>query len=728
RQKHSVDIVFLELLKVVSWFNPFIYLLQNSLKTVHEYIADEQTAAYETDALTYSSFLVNNAYGAGGSSITHSFFNYNLLKKRIVMLNQKRSGNLARLKYLIAVPVCAGLLCASTLAFSKTYGWVDIDPAKAVKLEVIKSTLQTPVKPTAFKFPPPSVYKKGYGRLMGHIQHNVHYTDAVKDEKNSFVGISLNVRADHKIADVSIFKSADNGYDAIAKEAFAGFDGVVLANPGKHTFMLNFFSEKGYNNEKNLDGSKYDVNLVIVRPKPGEDQVKFPPPIVKRDQVKFPPPIVKPDAKASNEKVDTISKADFTAFYKDLANKIRYPAADRDKGIVGRAVLQFYVDKDKTIQYIKVIRSPSDNLSQEIIRVLKSSPYLKAFKGGTWSLPVAFTMNGGFEATQGGSAIVYNPNGFNIPAMVQPTGYLNEVVIRSYTSKPVTPVQTADAIEKPDLEKLGLYFSRNIKYPAADRQETIGGRVITLFSVDADHNLQYAKVVRTPSAAMGDEVIRVLKKCTDFDPLKPGVQYTLRVAFTLGYEDSSTGIEIEPKYRGGTESPKIYNPNAVAIPFGGGLVLNDVVIRGYIKKQATPGKTSGDATKPDFTEFKRYFVNAISYPLEAKQQGVGGVVFTLFSVDNSYKVAYIRITKSPAERLSNEVINALKAMPAMATLKPGAIYVLPVNFFRPDGSVFKPRTLANGSELTYKSGSAIASTDDLIAINLAPINAFGPGY
>ncbi|MBC7401098.1 MAG: hypothetical protein H7289_14255, partial [Mucilaginibacter sp.] len=173
RQKHSVDIVFLELLKVISWFNPFIYLLQNSLKTVHEYIADEQTAAYETDALTYSSFLVNNAYGAGGSSITHSFFNYNLLKKRIVMLNQKRSGNLARLKYLVTVPVCAGLLCASTLAFSKTYGWVDIDPAKAVKLEVIKSTLQTPVKPAAFKFPPPSVYKKGYGRLMGHIQHNV---------------------------------------------------------------------------------------------------------------------------------------------------------------------------------------------------------------------------------------------------------------------------------------------------------------------------------------------------------------------------------------------------------------------------------------------------------------------------------------------------------------------------------------------------------------------------
>jgi BlaR1 peptidase M56/Gram-negative bacterial TonB protein C-terminal len=127
-QKHSFDIVFLELIKIINWFNPFIYLLQRSLKTVHEYIADEQTAAYENDALAYSSFLVSNAYGISGSSITHSFFNYNLLKKRIVMLNQKRSGNLARLKYLMVLPVFAALLCVSTLGFSKTYGWVDVAP------------------------------------------------------------------------------------------------------------------------------------------------------------------------------------------------------------------------------------------------------------------------------------------------------------------------------------------------------------------------------------------------------------------------------------------------------------------------------------------------------------------------------------------------------------------------------------------------------------------------
>jgi hypothetical protein len=130
RQKHSADIIFVELLKIINWFNPFVYLLQASIKNLHEYIADEQTAANENDVIAYSTFLVNNAYGLSGSSITHSFFNYNLLKKRIIMLNQQRSGNLARLKYLLVVPIIAGLLCASTLAFSKSYGIVDLLPSK----------------------------------------------------------------------------------------------------------------------------------------------------------------------------------------------------------------------------------------------------------------------------------------------------------------------------------------------------------------------------------------------------------------------------------------------------------------------------------------------------------------------------------------------------------------------------------------------------------------------
>ncbi|SDT21555.1 BlaR1 peptidase M56 [Mucilaginibacter mallensis] len=163
-QKHSADIVFIEILKIINWFNPFIYILQYSLKAIHEYIADEKTAATEIDALTYSSFLVHNAYGLSGSSITHSFFNYNLLKKRIIMLNQKRSGSLARLKYLLAVPICGGLLCVSTLAFSKNYGWVVLMKPKS-------DTIAKPPPPPA----PPKVKVTDVRLLPPPTRENVRF-------------------------------------------------------------------------------------------------------------------------------------------------------------------------------------------------------------------------------------------------------------------------------------------------------------------------------------------------------------------------------------------------------------------------------------------------------------------------------------------------------------------------------------------------------------------------
>jgi hypothetical protein len=128
RQKHSWDIIYLELLKIISWFNPIIYLLQHSIKELHEFIADNETAGTENNTIAYAGFLLNNAYGISGDNLTSTFFNKSLLKKRIIMLHQKRSGKSARLKYLLALPTFVALLCLSTFTFSKDYGWINIAP------------------------------------------------------------------------------------------------------------------------------------------------------------------------------------------------------------------------------------------------------------------------------------------------------------------------------------------------------------------------------------------------------------------------------------------------------------------------------------------------------------------------------------------------------------------------------------------------------------------------
>jgi len=132
RQKHSWDIMYLELFKIINWFNPVAYLLQNSMKEVHEFIADSQTAGLVQSAEVYTDFLVNNAYGINENTLINTFFNQSLLKKRIMMLHQKRSGKAARLKYLLALPLICGLLCVSTLGFGKAYALIDLAPRHGI--------------------------------------------------------------------------------------------------------------------------------------------------------------------------------------------------------------------------------------------------------------------------------------------------------------------------------------------------------------------------------------------------------------------------------------------------------------------------------------------------------------------------------------------------------------------------------------------------------------------
>ncbi|RVT98085.1 M56 family peptidase [Mucilaginibacter limnophilus] len=236
RQKHSVDILFTEIIKIVFWFNPLVYLLQNSLKIQHEYIADEETAG--NDNLAYSTFLVNNAYGLSGGAVTNSFFNYKLLKKRIIMLNKQRSGKLARLKYLLTVPLCAGMLCASTLSFSKNYG-VDLLPRQ------VKAIKAAPASPDTVPQPPTvtSVRRsdKPLNELFNHIAKTVTYPAQAREKKVAgTVWVKFSLSSEGVIRDIKIDKSVGSGLDEAVIKSMKSFTGIIAKKSGPVTFPVTF--------------------------------------------------------------------------------------------------------------------------------------------------------------------------------------------------------------------------------------------------------------------------------------------------------------------------------------------------------------------------------------------------------------------------------------------------------------------------------------------------------
>ena len=108
KHKHGVDLFIFEVLRVVFWFNPLVYIYQNKVAELHEFIADAQ-ATKKTEKKSYYNQLLNTAFGTQEISFINTFFNHSLIKKRIVML-QKQSKQRAGLKYLVLIPVIAGIL------------------------------------------------------------------------------------------------------------------------------------------------------------------------------------------------------------------------------------------------------------------------------------------------------------------------------------------------------------------------------------------------------------------------------------------------------------------------------------------------------------------------------------------------------------------------------------------------------------------------------------------
>ncbi|MEO6001324.1 MAG: M56/M15 family metallopeptidase [Chitinophagaceae bacterium] len=84
RNYHTADILFMELLCIAGWFNPFFYLFKKELKAIHEFLADQYAAA-GNDRYDYAELLVLHTIDSKNSPITNNFFN-NHIKRRITML------------------------------------------------------------------------------------------------------------------------------------------------------------------------------------------------------------------------------------------------------------------------------------------------------------------------------------------------------------------------------------------------------------------------------------------------------------------------------------------------------------------------------------------------------------------------------------------------------------------------------------------------------------------
>jgi len=342
QQKHSVDILFFEMVQILCWFNPIIYFLKKDIKLLHEYIADDLSTNADMKKHEYAMFLIESSFGMSPIPLTNQFFNQSILKRRINMLNKKRTASWARLRLLLALPLTGGMLCASTMAFTKDYGYVDLLPEKSTSTNTIpkeasrieavqiQDTLKFKKPKKDVRFPPPKIQVR-----KQVIESQTHYYPMFhRDEKTGKI-------------------LGSEGYIIINGKPFAEPEKFYGAsNTSTVTYIEPAAAIKKYGKKATFGAIEITGEHIKLLTAPVE------PPPPRKDQVKFPPPIIK-----SNKKKSSAYRPD-TA-HSNRLNKVSltyaYPKNNHKKGQMDTSITQ----SQEINQKIKVAMLKEIRLARE---------------------------------------------------------------------------------------------------------------------------------------------------------------------------------------------------------------------------------------------------------------------------------------------------------------------------------------------------------------------------
>ncbi|MCX6244410.1 MAG: M56 family metallopeptidase [Bacteroidetes bacterium] len=218
RQMHSMDLLVVELLTIFQWFNPFVWFTNRSLKTIHEFLADQGVLKCGHKKVDYQQLLLDRTMGIQVNNLTNNF-NVSLIKKRIIMMTRKNSTPTAQLKLAVVLPA---FLVAVILFSGNSFNQI---LAQTSKQEPAKET----VKPNASKQQQSSEAKTetvcreaevqpqfpgGNEALIEFLSKNIQYpAEAKKSGIQGKVAVNFVVRSTGEVTDVKVLRGIGGGCD-----------------------------------------------------------------------------------------------------------------------------------------------------------------------------------------------------------------------------------------------------------------------------------------------------------------------------------------------------------------------------------------------------------------------------------------------------------------------------------------------------------------------------------
>ncbi len=230
-QWHSVDSVLGELFTIFCFLNPFAWLLRREVRINLEYLADERVIGEGREAKAYQYHLLGLAYHKNVATLSNNF-NVLPIKKRIKMMNKKRSKEYGKWKYLLFVPVAVLLLMACNLNNKSRKAAEQTDSAAAVAVTGAADSEVAAPKGKVFdlveqmpRFP------GGNEELMSYLSRSLRYpAEAQKKKIEGRVVVSFVIEPDGSVSDVKVARSIDPLLD---QEAVRVVGGMPKWQPGQ---------------------------------------------------------------------------------------------------------------------------------------------------------------------------------------------------------------------------------------------------------------------------------------------------------------------------------------------------------------------------------------------------------------------------------------------------------------------------------------------------------------
>ena len=352
RLRHSLDVVLVDLLTALQWFNPAMWMLRQDLRAIHEYEADGEVLSQGINARQYQYLLISKAASIGGYSIANGI-SHSTLKNRIHMMTNRKSKSSHLLKLLALLPIVGAALALNARTVTSYVYDKAQDPQSVNTQQASTSTPSSDIGTLALDA---SLSEQDDGKTF-------KMRGIVKDKETGdpIVGAIIQI-ANSKAGTVT---DLDGAFSIDVKKG----DAVAAAYVG------------------------YASDVIVVKEK--QDSYVF---------------VLEKDGSAGKDKTYDVVEVmpqfpgGSAAMMQYLMKNIRYPEESFKNNIQGRVIVSFTVGKDGSISDAHIMRHISPQLDAEALRVINTMPnWTPGMQDGKpvavkYAVPVTFRIDGDEES------------------------------------------------------------------------------------------------------------------------------------------------------------------------------------------------------------------------------------------------------------------------------------------------------------------------------------------